>query len=265
MTSELRLGSVVAHGVGGPETGAINIIYSYLLSEFNQDHYRYIWINQVGEELNELILKAPNNKIHINIRYPVYEDFDSKSVDEKNRIRLDVIHTALLQLAKDDKKLDVQKLEAIRRKILDHNFSFEFICKSFVCQKQLSRVASVVVCPEITMFNYYVMIEEEGKIICRLWIYSGLTDIICFSDFFSQGKWKGDNELVITGKVKEVEISIIVNECKAEFKNLTPYPKPPQFEMMKSDISKEEMEHAHKEWMHSLPPAVASVIRKAHN
>jgi len=265
MSLELRLGSVVAHGVGGPEAGAINLIYTCLLTEFNQGHYRYIGINQIGEELDEFVLKEPGNKIHVNIRYPAHEDFESKSADEKNRIRLDIIHKALVQIAEYDKKLNIEKLEAIRRKIIDNNFCFEFECKSFKNKKKPGHTVSVVVCPEMTMFNYYIIIKEDERIMCKLWIYSGLTDIICFSDFFSKGQWKSENELIITGKLNEVEINILVNECKVEFKNLTLYNKPPYFEMMKADVSEEDREKARQDWHHSLPPAVAAVIRQAHN
>jgi hypothetical protein len=119
MQTEIRLGSVVLHGVGGPEAGAIDYIYIYLLQEFKQCFYSRIGINQVGDDLTEFVMKEPGNKIHVNIRYPVYEDFETKSKEEKNLIRLDVIHTSLLRVAEYDGKFDVNKLEAIKQKILD--------------------------------------------------------------------------------------------------------------------------------------------------
>src|SRR5437667_12875436 len=107
MKTQLRLNSVVPHGVGsGSESLALDLIYEFLLREFAQAIYRYISINQIGSELNEFVMKEPGNKIHVNIRYPAHEDFESKSADEKNEIRLDIVHTALLRVAEYDKKLD---------------------------------------------------------------------------------------------------------------------------------------------------------------
>src|ERR1700683_733173 len=114
MKTGVRLGSVVAHGVGGPEAAALDLIYFFLLQEFGQALYSHIIINQIGNNLDEFVMKEPGNKIHVNIRYPAYEDFEAKSKDEKNMIMLDVIHSALLRVADYDKKLDIIQLEGIR-------------------------------------------------------------------------------------------------------------------------------------------------------
>src|ERR1700750_616627 len=111
-----RLESVVPEGVGGPEAGAIDLIYSILLQECDCDYYTYIHINQIGDDLNEVILKE-NKKIYINVKYPS-KGFSSKSTSEKNLIRLDIIHLALLRIADKEKKLDVNKLEQIKNLIL---------------------------------------------------------------------------------------------------------------------------------------------------
>jgi len=210
-------------------------------------------------------MKDPGNKIHVNIRYPAYMDFESKSVDEKNKIRLDVVHAALLRVADYDKKLDIDQLEAIRRKVLDNNFSFEFVYKSYVNKKNESLIAKIIVHPEMESFKYYAIIEENGKIRCRVDIYNGRTGVFFGEDFFSQGKWKGTNEFIIWGKRKEVEIHVLVDECRADFVNLTQYANPPYFTMMRADISEENREKSHQDWQHSLPPAVAAVIRQANN
>lgn len=264
MKTEIRLGSVVAHGVGGPEAAAIDLIYICLLHEFGQNIYRRIGINQIGEDLNEFVIKESGNKIHVNIRYPAYEDFEARSIQEKNEIRLDVVHAALLKVAEYDKKLDIHQLEAIRRKILDNNFHFEFVCKSYV-KKNENTLIKVVVHPEIDRFNYYAIIEEHGKIRCKIHLYSGRTATFFGEGFFFYGKWKGENEFIIGGKRKEVEIHILVDECRADFVNLTRYPNPPYFTMMRADISDEDRAKAHQDWKHSLPPAVAAVIRQANN
>jgi hypothetical protein len=262
-THIFRLESVGPHTVGGPEAGAIDLIYTFLLQEYKQDVYSYLHINQIDEGLNELVMKEPGNKIFINIRYPIHEDFEQKSIEEKNRIRLDVIHTALLRIADYDKKLDVSKLEAIRNKILKNNFSFELECKAYLNNKNKELLAKVLVHPQMDKFDYYVSIEKNGKVKCRLKIYSAATNIFYFPYFFRYGKWKNDNEFILIGTQKEVEIHIIVDKCRIDYKNLTPYENPPTFQMFRMDISKEEKEKAHQDYLHQLPPSHAAIIRQS--
>jgi hypothetical protein len=229
MKTQLQLNSVVLHGVGsGSESLALVLIYEYLLYELGQNMYRYISINQIGEELNEFVIKEPGNKIHVNIRYPAYEDFELKSVDEKNMIRLDVIHTALLRVSEYDKKLDAYQLEAIRKKIIGNNFSFSLICKKCINKTDPSLVGSVVVRPEMDKFKFYILIEKDGRLKCEFLIYNGRPGVRC-DFFFSTGKWNGVNQLILWGKQKEVEIHIFVEDCKVEFVNLTRYVRPPLF------------------------------------
>lgn len=265
MKTEIRLGSIVGHGVGGHEAASMDMIYICLLHEFGQDVYKRIGINQIGADLDEFVMKEPGNKVHVNIRYPAYEDFELKSVEEKNKIRLDVIHTALLRVAEYDKKLNIEQLEAIRRKILNNSFSFEFVCKTYVNKKKKNLVAKVVVHPDIDRFDFYAIIEENRKVVCRVHIYNGRTGVFFGEDFFSYGKWEGENELIIWGKMKEVEIHILVAECRVDFVNLTRYTNPPYFTVMRTDISEKEREKAYQDWQHSLPPAVAGIIRQANN
>jgi hypothetical protein len=67
------------------------------------------------------------------------------------------------------------------------------------------------------------------------------------------------------GKDKIVEISVFIDRCTVEYKNLTSYEKPPYFELMKAGLSDEEKGRARKDWEHSLPPSHAAVIRQADN
>ncbi len=57
MKTELRLESVVADGVAGPQSAAISAIYSFLLYKYGQNVYRYIHINQIDSSLEEVIIK----------------------------------------------------------------------------------------------------------------------------------------------------------------------------------------------------------------
>lgn len=254
-----RLGSVVAHGVGGPEAGAINLIYTLLLKEFEQDIYNF-WINQIGNELDEFEMKSAGNNIHINIRYPAYDDFEEKNIDERNRIRLDIIHTALLRVAKFDKRLNINKLELIRHKVIEENFNFEFTIKKFVNTKNRNLVAKIVVNPQMYKFSYYVAIENRKTKPIKILIYEGGTDLFYFPKFFQKGKWISNNEIIITGTENIVETHVLINENRVEYVNLTPYEKPPLFELMKFGISKEEKEKVSKDWLHSLPPHIAAAL-----
>ena len=265
-TQLLRLGSVVLHGVGGPEAGAINLIYSVLLHEYNQDMYSYIGINQIGNDLDELIMKEPNRRIYINIRYPSYNDFEKKSVIEQNRIRLDVVHQSLLRIAKEDDKLDVEKLIMIKNKILENNFLFDFVYKTYVNKKDESLVAKVIIHPLVTRFDIYVLIEQNGQAKCKKMIYSGGTDDYYFAALFAYGMWHNTNRFVVSGKEKEMEIHIDIEKCSVEYVNSSGYHnKAPFFELMKKHRSEKESDKAYEDWLHSLPPAVAAIINQGYN
>jgi hypothetical protein len=265
MKTELRLGSVVPYGVGGAEAGSMDLIYLFLLSEFGQDVYRRIGINQIGNDLNEFVVKEPGNKIHVNIRYPAYEDFESKSISDRNRIRLDIIHTALLRVADYDKKLDIEKLEEIRAVILKNDFSFDFTYRSYINKRNPELIGKLIVRPLIDKIIFYAVIEENGNTKCKQNIYSGITEYSYMAKYFCYGKWKYEDEFIIWGKEHTVETRILIKECVVNIINLTPYENPPYYTLMKAALPEEERRKARKDWEHSLHPAVAAIIRDAHN
>lgn len=265
MKTEIRLGSVVGHGVGDPEAAAMDLIYMYLLQEFGQDIYSRIGINQIDENLDEFVMKEPGNKIHVNIRYPADENFESKSVEEKNKIHLDIIHTALLRVAEYDGKLDVEKLSAIRLKILENNFSFDFIYRSYPFKKNPGLVAQVIVHPQMEQFIFYTVIKNNDEVQCKLPIFIGIPGWYYMDRYFCYGRWKNQSELIIWGKEKIVETHISIELCTVNIINLTSYNNPPYYTLMKAGISEEERSQARKDWYHSLPPAVAAILRDARN
>ncbi|MFT3823050.1 MAG: hypothetical protein QM731_03985 [Chitinophagaceae bacterium] len=234
----LHLDSIIIDGVGGPEVGAIDLIYSYLLREFEQGLYSHIVINQIDDELNEFVMLQSGNKIYVNIRYPATKDFGLKSVDEKNKIRLDIIHTALLRVSKERGKLNAHKLEVIREKIISQNFLFDFIVKAYM--KKKNRQAKIVVRPLMDRFDYFLLMEEDGHEKSKTLIFSGGTTIYYFDRFFAAGKWQSENEFVITGKAKEMEMHFFYDTCQVESVNLTTDPKPRLFEIYKSRHSSED-------------------------
>lgn len=261
MIKGFKLESIIPNGVGGPEAGAIGLIYSVLLKKFKQDFYSLL-INQIGNgtDPDELILKGPGNKLHINIRYPIPPDFEIFSVKERNHYQLDVIQAALKRIADYDLKYDKSILEEIRNEIIKHNFLFRFHLKKFTNSRNKDLVARLVVEPMIDMFCYYIIIEKKGLEIQKFLIYKGFTNLYYYPKFFHNAKWENENELIVTGREKVVETHILLNKNSVEFVNLTQYKKPPLFEMMKVDISKSEKEQAYNDWLHALPPSIARVI-----
>ena len=264
-TNLLRLESVVPHGVGGPGAGAISLIYTYLLQKYQQDIYSHIQINQIGQDLDELIVRKSGNGIHVNIRYPAEEKFELQNEENQNLTRLAIIHEALLRIAAFDSKLDKVRIQEIKNEILSNNFSFEFIYKEFINKIHNEWKARIVVKPEIKEFIYFVVIENEGSIKCKMKIYSGGTDLYYLSSFFEYGKWKSEKEFVLTGTKKEIELHVYID--KSEFKtiNLTAYPHPPFFQLMRTDITLEEKNKAYEDWIHSLPPSGASFLSNGPN
>lgn len=243
-----HLNSVVPHGVGSsPEASAIELIYAVLLKRFDADVYSFS-INQIGDDLEEFFLKEPRNKIHINFRYPANNDFESKTVQEKNLIRLEVIHAALLKIAETDSKVDINKLHSIKDDIIRNNFNYEFELKRFTNRRHKDLVAKIIVSPQVDKFIYYVSIENKGQELLRLLLYNGVPGYHYFTKFFQKGKWKNENEIIITGKDNIIETHILIDKKRIDFINLTGYQNPPMFQLMKADISKEEKEKAYNNW-----------------
>lgn len=182
----LRLGSVVPEGVGGPEAGSIDLIYSFLLQEYNCDFYQHIHINQIGDDLEEMIMKV-GKRIVTNIKYPA-KGFNSKTVSEKNMTRLDVVHTSLLRISEKGKKLDVNCLEKIRDRILLQNFEFELLYKRYEDKKN-QLVGKILIQPYQDKFCFYFSTEKNGEQISKLLIYEGKCTEYYIRDIFYTGIW----------------------------------------------------------------------------
>ncbi|MBN8877487.1 MAG: hypothetical protein J0I32_08070 [Sphingobacteriales bacterium] len=235
MKTQIKLGSIVRHGIGGPQSGAIALIYEFLLGELNQTSYKYISVNQIGDDLDEVIVKMPVGQIYVNVRYPADEDFKSKSIDEQNRIRLEIMHTGLLRIAKHEGKLDIGQLESIKEKILTNNFSFSFLVKTFTNPRSSSLSANLIIEPKMDRFDYFISTVENGTEKCKVLIYEGATSVYYFGYFFTKAKWKGDNELIITGNRKEVAIHVLMDKCKVVYESLAELSETSAFEIYKAN------------------------------
>jgi hypothetical protein len=262
-TELLRLESIVKHGVGGVEAGAISLIYSYLLQKNQINFYSYIFINQIGDDLSELVINE-GKKVYINIRYHADENYGLKSISERNVIRLDIIHKALLQLNQNDGRVRRETLNAIRTEILNNNFEFDIEYRKCFNKKNRNLVAKLLIHPKVDRFEFYISIEVAGSAKGKVLIYNGKPNDFYFEAILSNCVWEG-NEIVISGKNKEVEININSETLHVRYINKTPYQKSPFFEMMRADISKSENAEAYEDWLHSLPPAKAAILREADN
>lgn len=98
----LRLVSIVENGVLDRDSEFLDFVYTLLLQEYQLDYYSHIHVNQTDHIQNEVIIKE-GKSIHINIYYPTPTDFRKRSLREKNTIRLDIIHEALLRIAAKEK------------------------------------------------------------------------------------------------------------------------------------------------------------------
>lgn len=258
----LRLESSVKNGVASPEAGLIDLIYTFLLQEYDMDVYSYIHIHQIGEDLNEVIVKQ-RKEIYINIRYPVYEDFMQRSEKERNMIRLDVAHQALIRIAKHDKKLDISKLETIRERIIENDFNFEFTLREIENKKADNLIGKVIVAPCISDFKFYCELYKADKKQCRVLIYKGATVPLYFSDLFWKCKWIKANKFVITGDRSEIDIQVSSDDCKVEYINKSEFKdKAPIFEMFKANADREK---TFKDYIESLNPAIAAIIVQSQN
>lgn len=261
MKTYFRLTSVVLHGAGtSAECTPLELIYGCLFEKYDQNFYKHVSINQVGDDLEEFVDKRQGNQIHINIRYPVYNDFDDKSILEKNKIRVDLIHTALLRIADEDKKLDKVRLTEIKNEILEREFKFEFVVRDFVNKKDKSLVGKLIVEPKFYHLDYYIAVEENEHLKCKVHIYCGHPEVFFGEDFFKNGKWKNENELIVSGKTKEVATTVVVDSCSMYVTNLTKYDIPPVYTMRRMDVTAEERKRAYNLWESSFPLGGKSML-----
>ncbi len=240
----------------------IDIIYSYLLQSNNQYVHDYIFINEIGEDLDEVILKM-GGTVHINVRDLEYNN-TNKNDNERKIHMLEIINAGLIRIAEKYKKLDVNIIHEIKRKVLENDFSFEFLYKEFSAKTTPALIGQVLIKPTLKYFEVMVLVQDDNKVKCKIPIYYGMTLDSYLSEFFSKAKWK-NNALLISGKNKEVTVHVYHNECKIDYVNNSNYAAPPLFELYKAKLTVEEREMAYKDWMHSLPPAVAAIIEMEGN
>ncbi|WP_298737886.1 hypothetical protein [uncultured Chitinophaga sp.] len=257
----VRLDSVIENAIGA-NTEALSYIYAFLLREMDMDFYKYIHINHIGNDLEEVIIRR-GKEVYINIRYTLDKNFAQKSNLEKQTVFLDIMQNALLRLADKDKRIEISKLQSIKERIQLQRFEFEIIYKSFVNKKKDDLIANVLVHPQMDKFEIYILIEEKRVPKCKLLIYKGIPSDYYIDRLFSTGKWKGLDEFILTGKRSEIEIHVSADTCSLKFVNKSvDENKAPLFEAMKADADKDK---TLKDYIASLNPAIAAMLTSSLN
>ncbi|MFT3677208.1 MAG: hypothetical protein QM781_15030 [Chitinophagaceae bacterium] len=261
-----RLTSIDHAGVGNEENGLVDLLYSFLLWKNGLDYYKYILINQIGKDQQiKEVVQIKNGRVHVNLIYTTEKNFDQLDDYRKNTIKVDIIHEGLQRLSKVDPRFSDELLNKIRGQIISKNFSVELesIGKNSPFDKEVS--GKMVILPTPKYFDYYLLIKNGSKEICRQFIYRGAPTSDYFYAFFSRAKWKNNITFIVEGREKQMRLKLDVSNCKVTFENLTHYPNPPLWEIMKVGISEQESKSAYENWLHSLPPAVAAMIRDHEN
>lgn len=260
-TEILRLESTIINGVGGIGAGAIGLIYTIFLQQYGLDFYSYIHINQVGEDLDEFVMKE-GREVYINIHHQSTINVENETAMERALIRLEVVHRALLMLSESDKTFEKDILEDIRAEIVRSNFSFDFTLKEWAFGQNDILSVKLIVKPTETHFEFYALVLNGNTEKCKIHLYNGKCTDFYFEDIFCYGTWKSENELVISGQAKQVDMHLQIDKCKVEYVNLTVYERPPLFEMMRAGNAGADI---YEDWLSSLPPEAKTIIGKVDN
>ncbi|MET0463356.1 MAG: hypothetical protein ABW007_09380 [Chitinophagaceae bacterium] len=217
MKTQVKLGSMVMHGVGGPQAGSMSLIYEFLLAQFNENHYSYISVKQIDETLDEVIVKMNRNEIYVNVRYPADPEFENLDQHTQQQTRLEIMHSGLSRIAEHEGKLSLDNLNAINAMIVKNKFQFEFTVKTFPHPKNSALQALLSIIPDLKKFDFFLSVSENEKEKCRVHLYEGGPTTYYFGYFFSKAKWKGERELIISGSDKAIAIHILLDKCEVSY------------------------------------------------
>ncbi len=260
----LRLISIDPNGIGNEGNGMLDILYSYLLYENGLSFYKYIKINQIhqSQDIKEFV-DFDKGKVHVNIIHNTPSNFDYLDDISKNKIRLEVIHAGLLRISKEDERLQKDKLEKIREEILlKKNY---FIIDGIVSVNPFDKniTCKILITPQAKYFIFSLDVKNKDSYLCKVDLYRSKPLVYYLDSFFSIIKWINKDELYVGGKAKQMSILLNLSNCDIQFKNLTQYNKPPLWEMGKTETNNTEKRVAYENWLDSLPPEYAAVIRNS--
>lgn len=260
----IRLVSTDWNGIGNDGNAMLDLIYTYLIQEKGLGYYHHIKINQISAEgMNDIIFDR--NSVHINFVYNVSPDFASFSALKKNEIRLDIIHNALLALGQQDSRFESDILEEIRAEIIKKQFVIEIEYFNHRLNKRNDIGVSLLVIPSPMYFDFFLVLQENFKQMFHAHVFRGKPSDYYIDMLFSKSQWKTDKEFVLSGSERQMQLTLILDGYQLKFENLTSFPKPPLWEMMKFHSQETEGIIAYENWIHSLPPAYAAMLRQAGN
>jgi hypothetical protein len=261
-----RLISIDPYGVGNEENALVDLLYSYFLGKNGLDHYREIKVNQVHQEQGiEEFVDIEDKYVHVNIIFNTDPNFDNLDDLSKNKIRLDLIHAGLLRFAEKDNRYPKSILEDIRNEILRNNFNLELLGQVQKNPYDESISYRLVIRPQTKYFEYFFLIQKEGKDLCKIPVYKGKANTFYLAALFSKVMWKTKNKVVIEGLEEQMQMTLDSDNCNLTFQNLTEYSKPPLWEMSRADISDQDNLNAYENWIHSLPPGYAAILNNNQN
>lgn len=258
----LRLISIDPYGIGNEGNGMIDILYSHLLNENGLSFYKYIKINQIhqSQDIKEFV-DFDRGKVHVNIIHNTPSNFDHLDDFSKNKIRLEVIHKGLLRLSKEDERFQKNKLEEIREELLSKKFYFVIEGVVLVNPFEKNIISKISITPHSKYFIFSLEVKNENGVLCKANLYTSKPLVYYLDSFFSVMKWINKDELCVGGKSKEMNILLKLSNCDIRFKNLTRYNKPPLWEMGRAEATDIEKKVAYENWLDSLPPEYAAVIK----
>ena len=261
-----RLISVDPRGIGNTGNGLLDFLYSYLLWQNGLGYYKYIRVNQIHQDQGiEEFVDMEEGKVHINIIFNTDINFDALDDIEKNRIRLDIIHSGLLRLSDKDPNFSNKTLRKIRDEILQKEFNIEVECLIKESPYDNNLFCKILVNPLARCFDYYILLQKDDNVLCKIHFFRSNPLTYYFEVIFNKISWKTEGEVIIEGSENQMKMSLDVNNCKLDFQNLTIYPSPPLWEMANAEISEQEKRSAYQNWLDSLPPAFSAIIGQSEN
>ncbi len=234
----------------------ISFLYSYFLIKYDMDFYPLIIVNHIGFDLKERIFYS-KEKTHINIRLDIGEDIRPKSHREKNEIFLEIIHQALMRLAREDPRMISSKLEEIRDLILKNDFTFDVDYITTPNDEDKYLVGKIILRPRMEQFDFIAQIVYQDKIKWQALVYEGGPSSYYFNDILSYGKWNGVKEFIFGGNRSEIEFHFDANNGKITLINNNENKAvAPIFSLFRLNAGSRELQ----DYIDSLPPAIGGII-----
>ncbi|MFX1704513.1 hypothetical protein PV783_11195 [Chitinophaga sp. CC14] len=256
----LRLVSLTEEAINLCAEG-ISLVYGGMLKKHGLTFYSHIQIVHTSEKDQDLVI-GERKDFHVRISYDPGVDFVLKDDHTRQIIMINIIHEALLKLARQKHHLDIEVLNLIKTELIKSPLEFRVKYKMFTHPKDKTLLINVIIHPLLRHFNIYLELEKSEEIVANLLIYKGVNVPDYFTDFFSKGKW-AKKEFVLSGKATDMEIHLSLEDYSLKYVSTSGIEgKAPKFELMKADADKRT---ALEEYLHTLNPAIVAVLMGSAN